>query len=67
MRRLLQTEIEDVLAVKIITGEFAAGDIAVVGTNGEDFLTINIEKHSPLITKAAITLLPEVLPEPLKG
>ncbi|MGP1431084.1 ATP-dependent Clp protease ATP-binding subunit [Treponema sp.] len=67
MRRLLQTEIEDALAVKIITGEFTAGDTAAISTDGDEALTISIEKKVPLVTQAAITLLPEIAPEPLKG
>lgn len=66
MRRLLQTEIEDVLAVKIITGEFTAGTTAVISTDG-DKLLMSIEKQIPLIAQAAITLLPEVSGEPQEG
>ena len=43
MRRLLQTEIEDVLAVKIINGVFAEGDTALVDVDG-DSLVISIQK-----------------------
>ena len=62
MRRLLQTELEDVLAVKIITGEFAGGDTAVIDTNA-DGLTVTICKQVKNIPAAAITLLPDVSPE----
>ena len=47
MRRLLQTEIEDVLAVKIINGVFAEGDTALVDVEG-DSLVIGIQKRALL-------------------
>ena len=65
MRRLLQTEIEDVLAVKIIAGEFTPDTTAVISTDG-DVLTIAIQHdQQPLLT--TITLLPEAAKEPLEG
>lgn len=47
MRRLLQTEVEDVLAVKIINGVFAEGDTALVDVEG-DSLVIGIQKRALL-------------------
>lgn len=66
MRRLLQTEIEDVLAVKIITGDFTPGTIAVVDTDGNS-LTISIQTDRPAIPATTITLLPAVSTEPQEG
>ena len=63
MRRLLQTEIEDVLAVKIITGDFTPGTTAVVDTDG-NALTISIKTDIPAIPATTITLLPAVSTEP---
>ena len=57
MRRLLQTEIEDVLAVKIITGEFTAGDTAIVDAEA-DALTVGVQKSTPELSPAVLTLLP---------
>ena len=65
MRRLLQTEIEDVLAVKIIAGEFTPETTAVIGTDG-NVLTIALQNDKqPLLT--TITLLPAVSTEPQEG
>ena len=65
MRRLLQTEIEDVLAVKIIAGEFIPETTAVIGTDG-NVLTIALQNDKqPLLT--TITLLPAVSTEPQEG
>lgn len=65
MRRLLQTEIEDVLAVKIIAGEFTPETTAVIGTDG-NVLTIALQNDKqPLLT--TITLLPVVSTEPQEG
>ena len=61
MRRLLQTEIEDVLAVKIIAGEFIPGDIAVIGTD-DTALTIAIQHDRQALPATTITLLPETEP-----
>jgi len=66
MRRLLQTEIEDVLAVKIITGDFTPGTTAVVDTDG-NALTISIRTDIPAIPATTITLLPAVSTEPQEG
>ena len=63
MRRLLQTEIEDILAVKIITGDFTPGTTAVVDTDG-NALTISIKTDIPAIPATTITLLPAVSTEP---
>ena len=57
MRRLLQTEIEDVLAVKIITGEFTAGDTAIIDAEA-DALTVGVQKSTPELSPAVLTLLP---------
>ena len=43
MRRLLQTKIEDVLAVKIIEKEFTAGSTAFVDCDNEE-ICININR-----------------------
>ena len=59
MRRLLQSEIEDILAVKIISGEFLRGDTAVIDAN-DHALTVAIKKSSPILPAATIALLPEV-------
>ena len=66
MRRLLQTEIEDILAVKIITGDFTPGTTAVVDTDG-NALTISIKTDIPAIPATTITLLPAVSTEPQEG
>lgn len=58
MRRLLQSGIEDVIAVKIISGDFAAGDTAVVGVE-HDALNIIIQGGTAL-PAASVPLLPEV-------
>ena len=63
MRRLLQTEIEDVLAVKIITGDFTPNTTAVVDTN-ENALTISIQAVRQSIPETTITVLPAVSTEP---
>ena len=55
MRRLLQKEIEDVLALKIITGEYTEGDAVVVDA-AEGALTITIQKKNALLP---VCLLPE--------
>ena len=57
MRRLLQTEIEDVLAVKIITGEFTAGDTAIIDAEA-DALTVGVQKSTQELSPAVLTLLP---------
>ena len=57
MRRLLQTEIEDVLAVKIITGEFTAGDTVIIDAEA-DALTVGVQKSTPELSPAVLTLLP---------
>ena len=62
MRRLLQKEIEDVLALKIITGEYTEGDAVVVDA-AEEALTITIQKKNAL---SAVCLLPnetQVVPQ----
>ena len=66
MRRLLQTEIEDALAVKIITGDFTPGTTAVVDIDGNT-LTISIQVDRPAIPATTITLLPAVSTEPQEG
>ena len=66
MRRLLQTEIEDVLAVKIITGDFTPGTTAAVDTDGNT-LTVSIQAGRPAIPATTITLLPAVSTEPQEG
>ena len=66
MRRLLQTEIEDILAVKIITGDFTPGTTAVVDTDG-NALTISIQTDIPAIPATTITLLSAVSTEPQEG
>ena len=63
MRRLLQTEIEDVLAVKIITGDFTPGTIAIVDADG-NALTISIQAVRQSISETTITVLPAVSTEP---
>ena len=63
MRRLLQTEIEDALAVKIIAGEFIPDTIAVVNTDGNT-LTIAIQTDRQALSATTITLLPAVSAEP---
>ena len=66
MRRLLQTEIEDALAVKIITGDFIPGTTAVIDSNGSA-LTIRIHADRAAIPATTITLLPAASTEPQKG
>ena len=68
MRRLIQREIEDVLASKIIAGECAAGDTAVIDakkTKAGDALCIRIKKHMPRIASdIAAAAVPE--PKPVR-
>jgi len=63
MRRLLQVEIEDILAVKIINGEFLNGDTAVINV-GEDSLAVSILKNVGALPAAAFALLPEISEAP---
>lgn len=65
MRRLLQTEIEDVLAAQIITGNFTAGATAVIDSNGSA-LTIRIQAGRAAIPATTITLL-SAASEPQEG
>lgn len=65
MRRLLQTEIEDVLAVRIITGEFLSGDTAVIDTD-DGKLTVTIGK-TDMLPVTTFTLLPEASKESAEG
>ena len=65
MRRLLQTEIEDVLAAQIITGNFTAGATAVIDSNGSA-LTIRIQADRAAIPATTITLL-SAASEPQEG
>ena len=65
MRRLLQTEIEDVLAVRIITGEFLSGDTAVIDTD-DGKLTVTVGK-TDMLPVTTFTLLPEASKESAEG
>ena len=63
MRRLLQTEIEDALAVKIIAGDFTPDTTAVIDADG-NALTISIQAGRQSIPETTITVLPAVSTEP---
>ena len=55
MRRLIQREIEDVLASKIIAGECACGDTALIDakkTKAGDVLNLRIKKRKPALIDA---------------